>query len=241
MVYARAALVLALALACDPTESTTTNTPPGDLPDECVLADSVRASFSLDLGGWVADADDFKIASACTVDAVGTPLTFQCDDAGQPRTVKLTLTASHPLTPPLAVGDAVTLAVQREAAAAPDRGFWTLRDGDGQLLLAGARSFSSVPASAPDFFAPLTLDVDFKTCPEQKTDSCKLEQRLILAVADGSGDARVPQGSDADLPSGLEMLVERAQLTMASSDAKTCPVGADTPETFQFLVVMPAS
>lgn len=238
MAYLRRALVLtALALACDPSEHQ--NIPPEDQPTECVLADEVRASFSLDLGDWVRTGDDYNIKAACTVDAVGSELTFQCDDAGQQRPITLTLTTSRQLTPPLQVGDAVTLTVQRGGEVAVDRGFWAVHSGDGQLLLAGARSFSSVPAGAPDFFAPLTLTVDFTTCPEQKTDSCKLEQRVILSVADGGGDTRVPQGSDAALPSGLEMLVERSQLTMASSDAKSCPIDESTPETFQFIVAMP--
>lgn len=238
MAYLRRALALAaFALACDPSEHQ--NIPPEDQPMECVLADDVRASFSLDLGDWPLTGDDYDVNAACTVAAVGSELALECDDGGQQRPIKLVLTTSRPLTPALQVGDPVTLTVQRGAEVAVDRGFWAVRSDDGQLLLAGARSFSSVPAGAPDFFAPLTLTVDFTTCPEQKTDGCKLEQRVILAVADGSGDTRVPQGSDARLPSGLEMRVERSQLTMASSDAKTCPLDETTPETFQFIIARP--
>ena len=224
----------AAGLACDPTESQPEPT------GECAAALEATARFTVDVGGWQAVGDDLTLAAPCTVGAVGGTVSLECEDGDQLRTISLQLSASPALELPLQVGDVVDFELRRKADAEADRGFWAVRDGDGALLLGGARSYASTPASDPEFFAPIGLAVDFKVCDERKTDSCMLEQRVVLEVADGTGTTRVPHGGAATLPSGHQMLVERAILTMSSGDPKVCPVEG-TPETYQYLIAAPAT
>jgi hypothetical protein len=219
--------------ACDPTESQPEPT------GECAAALEATARFSVDVGGWPAVGDDLTIVAPCTVAGVGGTVALDCEHGDVLRKVSVKLTATPALELPLRVGDVVDFELRRKTDAEADRGFWAVRDGDGALLLGGARSYASTPASDPGFFAPLDLAVDFKICDERKTDSCMLEQRVVLEVADGSETTRVPHGGVATLPSGHQMLVERAILTMSSGDPKVCPVEG-TPETYQYLIAAPA-
>ena len=224
---------LLVGFACDPTE-------PGPEPTgECAAAEATSVSFTLELGGFSPTGDNFDITSECSVSAGLPELTLECVDGPDRRTVRLKLSASETLAPPIAVGDNVVLAVWRKAEAPNDRGFWAVRDPEGELLLGGAHSFSSVPASQPEFFAPLAVAVDFKSCDERKTDSCKLEQRVILEVGDEAATTRVPHGVTAGLPSGHQVLVARALLMMASGDAKVCDVDPSTPETYRYVIAAP--
>lgn len=230
-----AAIAALLVLACDPTENE-----PEPETGECAAGAAASASFTIDVGGWPATGDELEISAPCTVGAAGSTVTLACEDADETRTVTLQLTASPELVMPLRAGDVVDFELRRKADATPDRGFWAVRDGEGALLLGGAHSFSSTPSGAADFFAPLALDVDFKVCEERKTDSCRLEQKVVLEVADSAGTTRVPNGAAATLPSGHQVVVERAMLSMSSGDPKVCPLDESTPETYQYLIAAPA-
>lgn len=219
---------LLIGLACDPSQ------PEPEPTGECAVPEASVAGFELDLGGWASEADDLHVAASCTVLAGLPRLSLECVDGPDLRTV--TLAVSGQLGPAIAVGDSVALEVRRKADAPADVGFWSVRGGEDELLLAGAHSFSSTPGADPQFFAPLTVDVDFTACKERKTDSCKLEQRLILEVGDAAGPTRVPHGASEVLPSGHRVVVERAMLMMASGDPKVCPLDESTPETYKFLI-----
>lgn len=225
---------IAAGSACDPTE------PLPEPTGECAAALAATARFSVDVGGWPAVGDDLTIAAPCTVGAVGEGVSLECEDGGELREVSVQLDASPALELPLRVGDVVDFELRRKAEAPADRGFWAIRDGDGALLLGGARSYASAPSGDPGFFAPLGLAVDFKICDERKTDSCMLEQRVVLEISDAGETTRVPHGAAATLPSGHQVLVERAILTMSSGDPKVCPVEG-TPETYQYLIAAPAT
>jgi hypothetical protein len=225
-------LAVAVAVACDPTEEPETG--------ECAAAQGVEARFSIDAGAWPASGDNLLIAATCTVGAVGSTIALECDDGGTPRPVSVALMASPALNVPLAIGATVDLALRRKKDAAPDRGFFSLRSPDGELLLAGARSYSSTPGSDPQFLAPLRVELDLTTCEERKTDRCRLEQKVVLVVDDGAAATRVPHDSAATLASGHEVRVGRAMLSQASGDPKVCPLDDTTPETYEYLIAAPA-
>ncbi|HEY0136547.1 MAG TPA: hypothetical protein VGB85_20835 [Nannocystis sp.] len=227
-----ATVAVMVAVACDPTEEPETG--------ECALAEGVVAHFSIDAGGWPASGDNLEIAAACTVGAVGPTISLDCDDGGATRAVHVTLMAAPALAVPVEVGASVDLVLRRKADAAPDRGFFRLRGSDGALLLAGARSYSSTPGADAQFFAPLKVSLDLKTCEERKTDECRLEQKVVLVVDDGAASTRVPHGSATTLPSGYELRVGRAMLSQASGDPKVCPLDDTTPETYEYLIAAPA-
>lgn len=230
-----AACIGLTAGACDPTEPAPTG--------ECAAPLAASARFSVDVDGWPASGDDLKIAAACTVGEAGPRVTLACEDGEQTRTLTLELSATPALEMPLRSGDAVEFELRRKAEAGPDVGFWAIRDAAGAVRLAGAHSFASVPAGDPEFFAPVDLAVDFEVCDERKTDRCRLEQRLVLELADPDGGepTRVPHGGAATLPSGHQILVERAILSQASGDPKVCPLDESTPETYRYLIAAPAN
>ena len=225
-------LGLALAVACDPTEQPE---PTG----ECAVAQDIEARFSIDLGAWPASGDNFDITTTCTVGGVGATIALDCDDGGADRPVTVTLSAAPELRVPVAMGASVELTLRRKADAAPDRGFFRLRDPGGALLLGGARSYSSKPGGDSEFFAPLSVALDLEACDERKTDECRLEQKVVLVVDDGAATTRVPDDSAATLPSGHELRVGRAMLSMSSGDPKVCPLDDTTPETYEYLIAAP--
>ena len=226
------ALGLVVAVACDPTEEPEVG--------ECAVAQGVEARFAIDAGGWPASGDKLSISAPCTVSAVGSTIALDCDDGGTTRAVSVTVMAAPALAVPVEVGATVELGLLRKADAGPDRGFFRLSGSDGALLLAGARSYSSVPGGDEQFLAPVSLALDLKACDERKTDECRLEQKVVLVVDDGAGSTRVPHDSAATLPSGHELRVGRAMLSQASGDPKVCPLDDTTPETYEYLIAGPA-
>jgi len=228
-----AAGLVVLALACDPSEQPETG--------ECAMAEVASARFSIDVGGWPASADTLEIVSICMVGAGAPSIVLGCDDGGTTRPVTVQLDPSPALPVPLTIGASVELTLRRKADGGPDRGFFALRGPEGALLLAGSRSFSSVPGGDAEFFAPLSVAIDLETCDERKTDECRLEQKVILEFGDGAASTRVPHGVAATLPSGHQVRVGRAMLSMSSGDPKVCPLDETTPETYEFLIAAPAT
>lgn len=226
--------LVVLALACDPTEQPE---PTG----ECALAEVASARFSIDVGGWPAGGDTLEIASMCTVGAGAPAIVLECEDGGTKRLVTVQWDPAPALAVPLTMGASVELTLRRKADAEPDRGVFTVRGPEGALLLAGSRSFSSVPGGDAEFFAPLSVAIDLETCDERKTDECRLEQKVILEFGDGATSTRVPHGAAATLPSGHQVRVGRAMLSMSSGDPKVCPLDETTPETYEFLIAGPAT
>ncbi len=231
--HSLAAGLVVVALACDPTEAPQTG--------ECAMAETASARFAIDVGGWPASGDNLEIDATCTVGAGAPAIVLECMDGATARSVTVQLDAAPALPVPLAIGASVELTLRRKADAGPGRGFFRVRSPDGALLLAGSHSFSSVPGGDAGFFAPLSVALDLETCDERKTDECRLEQKVILEFGDGAASTRVPHGVAAKLPSGHEVRVGRAMLSMSSGDPKVCPLDETTPETYEFLLAGPAT
>lgn len=211
----------------------------GDEPpaaNECTIDEVARAGFSLDLGDWPVAGDTIDVDAACDVVAGPPAIQLSCrDDADAPHTIALTIDAESTFMVPALAG-AVRLSVVRTAGAEPDTGVWAIRGADDALLLAGNHGNFSHPGDDAGFFAPLGLTVDDGVCEEAFIDNCFTEQRLVLAVDDGTATQRVAHGQSALLAAGYRLHVERAAMTNAYEDPKSCPVDAATPRVFRFLI-----